>query len=76
MSLVTRCARSQLDEDNTRKSTVAIMSTATPLQLPSNIHWQHWVERWDRMQERYLVRRDERIRLLTRLSAHSLLKEC
>jgi SAM-dependent methyltransferase len=29
--------------------------------------WQHWVERWDRMQERYLVRRDERIELLVQL---------
>jgi len=48
-------------------SSGAIMSTAKPLQLPSNIHWQHWVERWDRMQERYLVRRDERITLLIRL---------
>ena len=43
------------------------MSTTKPLQLPSNIQWQHWVERWDRMQERYLVRRDERIQLLVRL---------
>ena len=49
------------------ESTGAIMSTAKPLQLPSNTQWQHWVERWDRMQERYLVRRDERIRMLIRL---------
>jgi SAM-dependent methyltransferase len=43
------------------------MSTSKALQLPSNIQWQHWVERWDTMQERYLVRRDERIKLLVRL---------
>jgi len=28
--------------------------------LPQNFHWQHWVQRWDRMQEGYLVRRKER----------------
>ncbi len=43
------------------------MSTTRPLQLPGNIQWQQWVERWDRMQERYLVRRDERIKLLVHL---------
>ena len=43
------------------------MSTTKALQLPSNIRWQHWMERWDTMQERYLVRRDERIKLLVRL---------
>ncbi len=43
------------------------MSGSKPLQLPGNIPWQHWVERWDRMQERYLVRRTERIRLLVDL---------
>jgi SAM-dependent methyltransferase len=35
--------------------------------LPSNIQWQHWVDRWDKMQERYLVRREERIQLLVHL---------
>jgi cyclopropane fatty-acyl-phospholipid synthase-like methyltransferase len=43
------------------------MTTIKPLELPNNIQWQQWVERWDRMQERYLVRRDERIKLLVRL---------
>jgi SAM-dependent methyltransferase len=28
--------------------------------------WQHWVERWDRMQARYLVRRAQRFELLVR----------
>ena len=27
---------------------------------PPGLDWHHWVERWDRMQERYLVRRHER----------------
>ncbi len=48
------------------------MSTTKSLQLPNNIQWQHWVERWDRMQERYLVRRDERIKLLVRLVQESV----
>ena len=43
------------------------LSTTKPLQLPTDIPWQHWVERWDRMQERYLVRRAERIQLLVGL---------
>src|SRR5260370_18621988 len=43
------------------------MSANKPLQLPSDLQWQHWVERWDKMQERYLVRRDERIQLLVGL---------
>ncbi len=52
-------------------STSALMSTTKSLRLPDNIQWQQWVERWDRMQERYLVRRDERIRLLVRLVQES-----
>jgi SAM-dependent methyltransferase len=40
------------------------MGTTKPLQLPNDIQWQRWVERWDRMQERYLVRREERIEML------------
>jgi len=37
---------------------------SVPPKLPTDIDWRHWVERWDRMQERHLVRRAERIRLL------------
>ncbi len=29
-----------------------------------NLDWAHWVAQWDRMQERYLVRRDERFALI------------
>ena len=43
------------------------MNAAKPLKLPTDINWQQWVERWDRMQERYLVRRTERISLLVNL---------
>jgi len=35
--------------------------------LPPGLDWQHWVERWDRMQARYLVKREERFALLARL---------
>jgi SAM-dependent methyltransferase len=31
-----------------------------PIELPPGFDWRHWVERWERMQERYLVRRAER----------------
>jgi SAM-dependent methyltransferase len=44
------------------------MTTRKPLHLPDDIEWRQWVERWDKMQERYLVRRVERIELLVRLS--------
>jgi SAM-dependent methyltransferase len=37
------------------------------IQLPPGFDWQHWVARWDRMQERYLVRRRERIDTVVRL---------
>lgn len=35
--------------------------------LPKGLNWRYWVERWERMQERYLVRRDERMELMVRL---------
>lgn len=43
------------------------MSTTNSLNLPTEINWRLWVERWDRMQERYIVRRAERITLLVSL---------
>lgn len=43
------------------------MSATSPLNLPADIDWRHWVERWDRMQDRYLVRRAERIGLIVGL---------
>jgi SAM-dependent methyltransferase len=43
------------------------MGAANPLKLPTNIDWRQWVERWDRMQERYLVRRAERVALIVGL---------
>ena len=37
------------------------------LELPKQIDWGRWVERWDRMQERYLVARSERFEHIVRL---------
>jgi SAM-dependent methyltransferase len=36
------------------------MYDESPLTLPPDFDWRHWVERWERMQARYLVRRAER----------------
>ena len=36
---------------------------------PLNLNWQMWVERWDRMQEGYLVARSERFEVIARLIA-------
>ncbi len=35
--------------------------------LPPDFDWQPWVERWERMQERYLVRRAERFSVIARM---------
>lgn len=35
--------------------------------LPAGMDWQGWVDRWDRMQERYLVRRSERFTVMVDL---------
>ena len=34
---------------------------------PSDLDWPMWVARWDRMQDRHLVRRAERFAIITRL---------
>jgi SAM-dependent methyltransferase len=34
------------------------------IRLPDGVDWRRWVERWDRMQERYLLRRRERFDVL------------
>ena len=35
--------------------------------LPDGFDWCYWVDRWDRMQERYVVRRAERFALIVRI---------
>ena len=34
---------------------------------PDEFDWRHWVERWERMQDRYLVMRRERFEMMIRL---------
>lgn len=35
--------------------------------FPKGFDWKSWVRRWDRMQERYLIRRDERFDIIIQL---------
>ena len=35
--------------------------------LPPGFDWQHWITRWERMQERYVVGRDERFAVMMRM---------
>lgn len=37
------------------------------IKFPADIDWQHWIERWDKMQDRYILRRTERFELMVRL---------
>ena len=37
------------------------------IDLPSDFDWRHWVRRWERMQSRYLVRREQRFDLIVAL---------
>jgi SAM-dependent methyltransferase len=44
-----------------------------PIELPPGFDWRHWVERWERMQARYLVRRAERFATMIYLVRELLL---
>ncbi len=37
------------------------------IHLPNNFDWEYWVERFEKMQKRYLVRQEERFATITRL---------
>lgn len=37
------------------------------IRLPPGFNWREWVERWDRMQERYLIDRAERFAVIIRM---------
>ena len=37
------------------------------MEMTKNINWREWVDRWDRMQEYYLVARSERFSIITEL---------
>ncbi len=43
------------------------MKNFQEIKPPSDLNWQSWVERWDRMQEGYLVKRTERFETIVRL---------
>ncbi len=43
------------------------MKTASTITLPEEFDWKSWVIRWERMQERYLVKRNERFEVIARL---------
>jgi SAM-dependent methyltransferase len=46
---------------------LSVMEGTGSWSLPRGFDWQPWVERWDRMQARYLVKREERFALLARI---------
>jgi SAM-dependent methyltransferase len=43
------------------------MGSETMIHPPQNLDWPTWVARWDRMQARYLVKREERFDTIARL---------
>jgi len=43
------------------------MTDLNSVNPPSDLDWRSWVERWDRMQQRYLVKRVERFEVIARL---------
>jgi ubiquinone/menaquinone biosynthesis C-methylase UbiE len=43
------------------------MYNMTEYDFPAGIDWRHWVQRWDIMQERYLVKRPERFSVIVNM---------
>ena len=43
------------------------MNDVKEIKYPEGFDWQAWVDRWDRMQQRYLVKRTERFEVMTHL---------
>lgn len=43
------------------------MTYLKDIKAPADLDWQSWVDRWDRMQERYLIKRSERFEVITNL---------
>jgi cyclopropane fatty-acyl-phospholipid synthase-like methyltransferase len=37
------------------------------LKMPENFSWKMWIERWDKMQERYIAKRSERFEIMIHL---------
>jgi hypothetical protein len=38
-----------------------------PVQLPESFDWKPWITRWERMQNRYLVKRAQRFAMIIEL---------
>jgi SAM-dependent methyltransferase len=43
------------------------MQNISSIQLPQSFNWKFWVTRWERMQERYLVKRNKRFDIIIQL---------
>ncbi len=43
------------------------MGKVEGIKFPADINWRSWIERWDRMQDKYIPRREERFELMVRL---------
>ena len=43
------------------------MNDLKEIKFPEDFDWQRWINRWDRMQERYIVKRGERFKIMIRL---------
>ncbi len=43
------------------------MNNVKTFSLPDEFDWQAWITRWDKMQERYIVKRAERFEIMTSL---------
>ena len=52
------------------------MRKADWLRTPPGFDWQVWVDRWERMQDRYLIGRKERFNIICRLVRETQAAEC
>jgi len=43
------------------------MNDVEKISFPEGFDWQVWITRWDKMQERYIVKRSERFKIMSRL---------
>ena len=43
------------------------MKNVKQIKFPEGFDWQVWITRWDKMQERYIVKRTERFEIITQL---------
>lgn len=62
-----RTSRSRPPANAAREAAEALLRGVRARLREGSLDWRPWVDRWDRMQRHYLVRRDERIETLVRL---------